>query len=846
MPRVRAAAVSLVVLLLAAPCVGASPQLGAVLPRGGQRGTDVTVRLQGTRLADAREVVFHGTGISVKRLAAVNNKRVDVVLTLAPDCPIGAHGLRLRTASGISNLKTFHVGTLPEHDEAEPNGSTAQAQDIELDSTINGIAEREDLDVYAFDGSAGERVTAEIEGFRLGDTAFDPHVAIVDGAGFELATSDDTALAWRDPVATVVLPADGRYYVAVRESAYRGSGRCWYRLHVGRFPRPRAAFPPGGAAGEAVEVTLLGDVAGSMERTVTLPEPSAALAGASGWIQPGVAAVEIADDSGTAPSPIWMRLGDTPETVEIEPNNGRKAAMRVAFPAAINGVIETPGDVDRFLVELQKDQPIVVDVFARRLRSPLDSVVDVRRPDNSSRVGGDDSGGPDTRIEFTAKSTGDVLVTLRDHLFGGSPDHVYRIEIAPPRQGIGLAAPRQQTALAVPRGGRACLLLTADRRGFGGPLTITADGLPAGATLEVDQVDRRTSAVPIVISAPEDADLAAGLVKIEAAHADTSIDIRGRYRQDVEQVLGQNNVVLWAHSVDRLPIAITEQAPFSISVQPHAAPLVRNGSSALRVSVARAEGFTGQVRLRVPFRPPGVGAGNVVNVGPNATEAVIPINANGNAALGSWKLVVTADAGVAGGGRVAVSSELIPIEIVQPFVAFAPQGTSVEQGAETTMHIAVTPREPLPSGARVELRGLPHNVKAEPVELAGDAANLAFTITTQPDSPAGRHRNLFCIARFDVNGGQVVHRLPAGELRIDTPLPPSVAAPPAPAPPPEPAQAAPSAPAEKPLTRLEKLRKEHAERVRARAEARAKHDENQHDENQDGENQDGKQKKGDG
>ena len=399
----RALAAVIALLVSATHCIAATPQLGAVLPRGGQRGTDVTVRLQGSRLADAREVVFHGQGITVKSLSAVNGGRVDVVLTIAPDCPIGAHGLRLLTATGISNLKTFHVGTLPEIAEAEPNGTNEDAQAIELDTTINGIAQREDLDMYVFEGVAGERVTAELEGFRLGDSAFDPHVAIIDSDGFELATSDDTALAWRDAIASVALPADGRYYVAVRESAYRGSGRCWYRLHVGRFPRPTAAFPAGGAPGTDVPVILVGDVTGTVERTISLPDPAAQGASHGGWIQPGVAAVEVTDDFGTAPSPIWMRLSALPEAFEVEPNNGRNQATRVAFPASINGVIERPGDVDRFLVELKKNQAVVVNVFARRLRSPLDSVLDVRRPDNSSRVGGDDNDGPELRSRGTCR-----------------------------------------------------------------------------------------------------------------------------------------------------------------------------------------------------------------------------------------------------------------------------------------------------------------------------------------------------------------------------------------------------------------------------------------------------------
>ena len=90
-------------------------------------------------------------------------------------------------------------------------------------------------------------------------------MAIIDKQRFELANSDDAALVWQDGVAAVVAPEDGSYIIQVRETAYGGNGSCMYRLHVGRFPRPRATIPAGGKYGETVNVRYFGDVAG--ERT---------------------------------------------------------------------------------------------------------------------------------------------------------------------------------------------------------------------------------------------------------------------------------------------------------------------------------------------------------------------------------------------------------------------------------------------------------------------------------------------------------------------------------------------------------------------------------------------------
>src|SRR5207237_1001369 len=118
----------------------------------------------------------------------------------------------------------------------------------------------------------GQRVSAEIEGMRLGETLFDPYVAILDSKRFELAASDDAPLLGQDGIASVVIPADGTYYVQVRESAYGGSGGCRYRLHVGTFPRPTAVVPAGGKPGEEIEVQFLGDPAGEFKQKVKLPK----------------------------------------------------------------------------------------------------------------------------------------------------------------------------------------------------------------------------------------------------------------------------------------------------------------------------------------------------------------------------------------------------------------------------------------------------------------------------------------------------------------------------------------------------------------------------------------------
>src|SRR5947209_1181711 len=209
----------------------ASPSLGGISPRGAQRGKEATLVFSGARLSDAREILFYTPGFSATKLQVVNDGQVKAIVKIAADCRLGEHAMRVRTATGISELRTFWVGALPVIDEKEPNSDFSTPQKIPLNVTIHGVIDNEDVDYFAFDAKKGQRVTAEIEGMRLANTLFDPYVAILDTKRFELAASDDSPLLGQDALASAVIPADGTYVVQVRESAYGGNGACAYRLH---------------------------------------------------------------------------------------------------------------------------------------------------------------------------------------------------------------------------------------------------------------------------------------------------------------------------------------------------------------------------------------------------------------------------------------------------------------------------------------------------------------------------------------------------------------------------------------------------------------------------------------
>ncbi|HEY2838179.1 MAG TPA: PPC domain-containing protein, partial [Pirellulales bacterium] len=648
--RVWVAIAVLALATLATPSAhAASPSLGSVSPNGAQRGTEIDVTFNGARLADAQEILFLYPGISVKSLEAADGA-VKTKLAIAPDCRLGQHSMRIRTASGISELRTFYVGALPEAKEVEPNSQFTEPQKIALDTTINGVIENEDVDYFLVEAKKGERITAEVEGIRLGYAFFDPYVAIMDMQRFELASSDDAALVWQDAVASVVAPADGTYVIQLRETAYGGSGACMYRLHVGRFPRPRAIVPAGGKFGETVDVRWLGDVLGERTDKVTLPAGPMPKFG-----------LFAQDDKGISPSPNVFRLGELGNTLEVEPNADAATATPCEAPIALGGVIGQPGDVDCFKFAAKKGQAYDIRVLGRGIRSPLDPVLNINRIAGQGVAGNDDSGGPDSYVRFTAPEDDQYVIIVQDHLRRGGPEFAYRVEITPIRPRLVMGLPERQqyvdVTVSVPQANRTAFLVSASRADFGGDLSIDLKDLPPGVAVETDKMPANQTQIPVLLTAAPEATLAGRLTDIVGKHVDPAQNIEGHLEQTTSMVRGQNNINVWTHAGERLATAVTEASPFSIEIVQPKVPIVRDGSMDLKIHATRKEGFKAPISVYMLYNPPGVGSPSSVTIPEGQNDVVMPLTANSGAEVRVWKIAAMASATV-GNGSVLVSSQL--------------------------------------------------------------------------------------------------------------------------------------------------------------------------------------------
>ena len=212
----------------AAPAWPGTPGFASLWPRGAQAGTSVTLEISGQQLIDPRSILvvstdkIRCTAISPTspptdsrgRSRAEPNSTLSATLEIAPDCPIGLHGLRILTAAGLSDLRIFSVGRLPESSEAESrdaqsdsNGTPDRAEPLPLPATLNGqlalLSSGMESDCFRVTLSKGAVFTAELEAARLNpqdrDDGFEASLSIATPDGKPLVSSGPTPFLLTDP-----------------------------------------------------------------------------------------------------------------------------------------------------------------------------------------------------------------------------------------------------------------------------------------------------------------------------------------------------------------------------------------------------------------------------------------------------------------------------------------------------------------------------------------------------------------------------------------------------------------------------------------------------------------------
>lgn len=782
------------------------PEFSATKPNGGQRGTEVKLTLNGSRLEDFESLIFFSPGFTQKSVEKAEKNKVDLTIAIAPDVPPGNHLMRIRTKTGISHPRQFFVGIFPNVEEKEPNSEFETPQVIQMNQTVEGVVTNEDVDYYKVPLKKGQRLSVEVDGLRLGYTVFDPFLAIIDKERFEKVISDDTILHRQDGYCSYVAEEDGDYTVMIRESSYRGSGNSFYRLHVGSYRRPDVVYPAGGKIGSKTKVRFI-EKDGAFEEESQLPSE----------IDPGYMIYSKSQEP--APSGNPFRLVTFDNALEMEPNDEQaKASPAAGEPIALNGIIEKPGDVDYFKVVLKKGMTLEVQTFAQSLGSPLDSVVNVYNEKGGSLSGNDDGGGRrrlDSKFKVSIPADGNYFVRVADHLERGGPNYVYRLELVAAVPELYFASPQftvndthYRQFIAVPKGGRYATLVNISRVNVGGDFKFDATGLPQGVKLLTEMAPKDLGNVPLLFEAAPDAPLGHQTVPLKLNAVDPNTKITGKLRQEFD-IVRNGNVVYYTEVEDKLPVAVIDEAPYSLSIEKPPVALVANGVLDLKVTAKRKEGFKNAIRVFMIWKSPGVSCLGEQTIAEGQNECYFNLDANGAVTDGKWNYTVMGEVD-AGNGRIYNASPFTEVTTTTAFLnAPAIPLVAVEQGKETIMTAKLEHLKPFEGKAKAAVLGVPDTIQIEPAEITKDSKEVSFKVKTTDKSPVGKQGNLFVRVDVPVAGGTTAHRIALGSiLRIDAPrkaAPAPAAAPVVAAAKPkeEPKPAAPKA-----LSRLEQLRQE--------------------------------------
>ncbi|VAX36982.1 hypothetical protein MNBD_PLANCTO02-706 [hydrothermal vent metagenome] len=768
----------MVVILLISPLgdlskslQAASPALRYIAPRGAQQGTEVKVTFSGRWLNDAQEVYFYQPGITLLKFEKAKSSKVCIAyLKIAKNCKVGEHTLAIRTKSGVSDFRSFWVGRFAEVAEKEPNTEFVKPQEISKNITVTGVIQREDVDYFVIDAKKGERISAEVEGIRLGELLFDPYLAILDSKRFELATSDDFSLLRQDAALSIIAPADGKYIIELRESAYGGNGRCKYRLHVGTFPRPSGIYPAGGKVGSEVTVSFVGDASGVISQKVKLPVK-----------RDNHYSIFAKDKGGIAPSANPFRVSLYDNVLEAEPNNDQSNATKGNISEAYNGIIQAEGDVDYFKFTTKKGAVLDFECYARRLRSPLDPVMALYNKQGKRVAYNDDSRGPDSYFQYKIPADGEYFLMVKDHLDRGGKDFVYRVEVHSPEPSLSLLIPRnsrygqERQTIVVPRGNRFATVMEVTRQNVKGEINLTATNLPPGVSIQTETMPAGMTTMPVLFEAKKEAPMGGKLFAenhFKAKLKNKKTELQAGFHHRTMYVRGGNGggQSFIDGVVHQIPITVVEESPFTIEIVQPKAPLVQNGTMTLKVVVHRKKGFDAPVQVLFPFRSPGVSATSSIKIPKGKSEGYYPINANGNARVGKWK--VFAIGGAENKGVVWVSSQLATLEVTKPFITVALSRTACEQGKEAEIICKIKQLVPFKGTATIKLIGFPNKVTTTDIKVTKDQKEAVFKVKTDAKSPVGRHKSIYCQILVPVNGGESIHRAGRVELRIDKPRPP--------------------------------------------------------------------------
>ncbi len=719
-----------------------APVLAMPMPLGMQRGTTLDLTLTGTNLAGPTGLF---TGFPAKVSITTDNKngqdqtKLNVRLAVPADAAVGYYPLRLATTRGMSNVRLFCIDDLPQVLEGADNHKFETAQPVPIPAVIVARADAETSDFFKITVSAGQRVSFDVLGRRLGGP-IDPQLSIYNSKSRrELAHANDAPGCQTDPRLTYVFKEAGDYIIEVRDVLNRGGAEYGYRLRMGDYPVATVPIPMAAKRGTKVKVHFAGpQVEGVQPLDVAVPsDPLARVV----WLAPK-------GPNGLSGWPVALAISDLEEGSEQEPNNEPAKANRIPVPGGLTGRFEQSDDTDCYLFAAKKGKKLTIEAQTLELYSPTLVYMVVKNLKTKAELAKSNPQSPppaDQRIDFTAPEDGDYLLEVQHLNYVGGPGEAYHLVIAPAVPGFDISLGIDRYDVAPDSFVPMNLLVT--RRGYAGPIDVSVQGPPGlsgttqikagqvtGALLLSARGELPLGPYPVMLLAKATMDGGGGGVQAVSTKGPVSISLSGLPYPPL-----QLNY--------QAAVAVKEKAPFALAAKMDPPEAVPGGTAQVTVSVKRQAGFAEEIVLNAPTGLPAtVPAPKLANIAKGKNELKFALNVDAKTPPGEYLVFLS------GKGKVKdkeFSTNALPLTLVvgPPFkLTVNPAVLNLKPGEKGKLKVSAQRQGGYKGPIALDVRKLPANVTAGKGAIAVDQTSFELEITAAANTAPGENKDV------DVNG----------------------------------------------------------------------------------------------
>ncbi|MCX7705670.1 MAG: hypothetical protein N2115_05360, partial [bacterium] len=403
-------------------------------------------------------------------------EEVQVQVNIAPDTEPGDYEISLKTPNGLTNPVLFQVGEFPEfcctynQHRFENEDIKRDTQILEIPVTINGRILPGKTNRFTLKMYRGQDIVILTQARKLvpylADGVpgwFQAVVSLYDENWKELLYADDYYFQV-DPVLKFRVPETGIYFLEIRDSIYRGREDFIYRIYVMEEMDALKFFP-------------------------FLLEPSIA---------------------------IEKNFSKLPDTVKNLPqyretDHSMQTAQSVSIPVLVRGCINYQGDVDRYRFYGKQADTIVIEVYGRRLGSPIDPLIRLKNQMEQIIQWNDDmkedfengflTHHADSYLITKLPTTGVYTVEIADAQGHGGSLYNYFLRISKPVPDFQIII--SPSRINIPADGVAAIKVYAIKKdAWDNDIVLTIRNCPEGVVLDGNIIPAGRNIVQMTIKAP--------------------------------------------------------------------------------------------------------------------------------------------------------------------------------------------------------------------------------------------------------------------------------------------------------------------------------------------------------